>query len=201
MISFRNASLSFGEKKVLDNFSLDIEASGATCFSGPSGSGKTTLFRVIAGLIPLQGGDFSSPYKKPALMFQEDRLLPWLTALQNVSAVLPEGDTASALRWLDEVGLKNERGAYPSELSGGMRRRLALARALAYGGDLLLLDEPFKGLDKALVLQMASIITSQSAPSLIVTHSADEIELLGGRAVYFEGPPLRVISEFPHRAP
>ncbi len=195
MISFKNATLSFGDKMVLDNFSLELEASGVTCLSGPSGSGKTTLFRVIAGLIPVQGGEFSSGYAKPALMFQEDRLLPWLTALQNVAAALPEGDADSALRWLGEVGLKNERNAYPSELSGGMRRRLALARALAFGGDLLLLDEPFKGLDSTLLREMSSIVVSQGAPALVITHSAAEIELLGGKAMYFEGPPLRVISQ------
>jgi len=191
LISFKNVSVSFGEKKVLDNFSLEINNDGIVCFSGPSGCGKTTLFRVIAGLCPIQSGSFDSNFKKPAFMFQEDRLMPWLTALDNIAAVI-DGDTERAIHFLREVGLENEKNSFPSELSGGMRRRVSLARTLAYKGDLMLFDEPFKGLDFALTEKMCSLISAQNSTTLIITHSSDEAKLLGGNIIRFEGPPLTV---------
>jgi ABC-type nitrate/sulfonate/bicarbonate transport system ATPase subunit len=190
LISLKNVSVSFGEKMVLDNFSFELQNDGVTCFSGPSGCGKTTLFRVIAGLCPIQSGSFQSDFTKTAFMFQEDRLLPWLTAVQNVASVLPDGNLEAALLWLSRVGLENEKDIFPAELSGGMRRRVALARTLAYGGDLMLFDEPFKGLDPSLTEKMSSLIAAQSAASLVITHSHDECRLLGGRLIRFDGPPL-----------
>ncbi len=193
MISLKSVSLSFGEKKVLENLSLDISDGGITCFFGPSGCGKTTLLKAIAGLIPIDSGEIVHSFKKPALMFQEDRLIPWLTALQNVTAVLPQQDFEKAAYFLREVGLENEQRALPSELSGGMRRRAAFARALAYGGDLLLLDEPFKGIDRELTAKLSSLVAGSGIPALVITHSEDEIELLGGRVLRFSGPPLTLI--------
>ncbi len=193
MISLKNISLSFGEKKVLDNFSIEIPSEGVTCLSGPSGCGKTTLFRIIAGLNHIQNGEVVHNFKKPAFMFQEDRLLPWLTALQNVAAVMPQQNFEKAADFLRDVGLGNEINTLPSELSGGMRRRVAFARVLAYDGDLLLLDEPFKGLDEELTAQLASMVAGSPIPALVITHSEDELSLLRGRVLRFGGPPLTLL--------
>ena len=190
MVSLKNVTLSFGDKLILDSFSAELPMGGICCFSGPSGCGKTTLFRLISGLIKPQSGEISSDYKKLSFMFQEDRLLPWLSALKNVEAVLPSGNRDKAGLLLQEFGLGGEMHARPSELSGGMRRRVALARALAYGGDLLLLDEPFKGLEPALIRRLSAFIQKECGTVYVITHSENEAELLGGRIVRLNGPPL-----------
>jgi len=190
MVVLKNISLSFGDKLILDNLSMELPEAGVTCFSGPSGCGKTTLFRLIAGLAAPQSGEIVSDRKKIAYMFQEDRLLPWLSALKNVEAVLPPGSAGKAEALLHEFELGGELGALPSELSGGMRRRVALARALAFGGDLLLLDEPFKGLEPALSEKLAFFIRKADAPVYVTTHSKNEAELLGGNIIRLKGPPL-----------
>lgn len=190
MVILKNVSLCFGDKLILDNFSAELPDEGITCFSGPSGCGKTTLFRLIAGLSSPQSGAIVSDRRKIAYMFQEDRLLPWLSALKNVEAVLPPGSAGEAEALLHEFGLGGELGAMPHELSGGMRRRVALARAFAFGGDLLLLDEPFTGIEPELAEKLASFIRKGDAPAYIITHSEKEAELLGGRIIRLKGPPL-----------
>jgi len=200
MISFRNITLDYADKRVLDNFSLDLPTDGITCLHGPSGCGKTTLLRLIAGLAAPASGTITELPKKPALLFQENRLLPHLTARENIAAVLenaivgdvpprvPPADVAD--RWLERVGLLADAHLRPIELSGGMRRRVALARALAYGGDFLLLDKPFTGLDTALITKMAALIRETATPALVVMHAQDEINLLSDRVLKVTGPPL-----------
>ncbi|MCL2829024.1 MAG: ATP-binding cassette domain-containing protein [Oscillospiraceae bacterium] len=192
MISFQTVSLRYGDKQVLDQFTLDIPTDQITCLHGPSGSGKTTLLRILAGLVTPDSGTITGRPQKPAMLFQEDRLLPHFTAAENIAAVLPKSQAAEARIWLDRVGLAQDAALHPGELSGGMCRRVALARALAYGRDFLLLDEPFTGLDMALTEQMAALIRKTGLPALVVTHSLAEIELLGGRLLAVDGPPLRV---------
>lgn len=194
MVSFKNVTLSFGDKLILDSFSAELPEGGICCFSGPSGCGKTTLFRLIAGLISPQSGKISSDYKKISFMFQEDRLLPWLSALENVEAVIPAEKKAEAGLLLREFGLGDDLHVRPSKLSGGMRRRVALARALAYGGDLLLLDEPFKGLEPSLIRRLSAFIQKERGTVYVVTHSESEAELLGGRIIRLTGPPLNIVE-------
>ena len=126
-------------------------------------------------------------------MFQEDRLLPWLSALENLEAVLPSGERDRARLILTELGLGDEHHAKPSELSGGMKRRVALARALAFDGDLMLLDEPFTGLEPELVKKLAELIRVQGRTAYVITHSEIEAELLGGKTLRFQGPPLNPV--------
>ena len=190
MIRFRNLTLDFQDKRVLDNFSLDLGADGITCLSGPSGCGKTTLLRLIAGLVAPTSGTIEGLPKKPALLFQEDRLLPHLSAYENIAAVLPKDRAEEAALWLERVALSADAHLRPVELSGGMRRRVALARALAYGGDFLLLDEPFTGLDTALITKMAALIRETATPALVVMHAQSEIDLLSDRVLKVKGPPL-----------
>jgi ABC-type nitrate/sulfonate/bicarbonate transport system ATPase subunit len=192
MISFQNLTLDYADKRVLDNVCLDLPTDGITCLHGPSGCGKTTLLRLIARLVTPTSGALLGLPQKPALLFQEDRLLPQLSARENIAAALPKDRAAEAERWLSRVGLAEDAHLRPRELSGGMRRRVALARALAYGGDFLLLDEPFTGLDAALTREMAALIQNTGTPALVVTHAKDEIALLGGRLLEVSGPPLRI---------
>ena len=190
MIRIRDLSLSYGNKVVLDGLDLDIPLQGVTCLRGPSGCGKTTLLRVLAGLEKARKGRIDGLPEKIAYLFQEDRLLPWCTALENVAAVLPKAERARATEFLKLVELEGEESSLPTALSGGMQRRLALARTLAFGGDLLLLDEPFKGLDPALTWRIAEKIKNARVPVLAVTHAQEECEALGGRIIALSGPPL-----------
>ena len=151
MSEFKNITKKFGNRKaertVLDNFSLSLPQGSKTVIMGESGCGKTTLLRIAAGLEKPDGGSFVSD-EKIAVMFQEPRLLPWKTALENVTAVLPKEKFQLAKEYLSEAGLDADFEKYPHELSGGMAQRVAYARFLAFAeaedATLLLLDEPFR---------------------------------------------------------
>ena len=157
---------------------------------GPSGCGKTTLLRVALGLQHPDAGSVSNRFACPASVFQEPRLLPWRTALENVNLVLSDGPGTreEARGWLERLELGDAAELYPTELSGGMQQRVSLARALAAGPDLLVLDEPFKGLDEALRTRMTALI-SQALPEaaiLLATHSEAEAEALGCRVLRYD---------------
>ena len=189
----------YGEQVVLADFSLSLPETGTVALMGPTGCGKTTLLRVLSGLLEPQSGRVCGlAGKRVAVLFQEDRLLPWLSARDNVAAVLEKGETACAEQALRDVGLpENAFGKRPAELSGGMRRRVALARLLAYGGDVWLLDEPFKGLDadsRARVMQTVKR-AGQGKLMVLVTHEKAEAQALSERIVTLAGPPLRRTDE------
>ena len=190
MISVRNITVCFGEKAVLNRFSLELPAEGITALSGPSGCGKTTLLRVLAGLQPVEGGTVSVP-ERPTLLFQENRLLPWRTVEQHITDVLPRARRGEAPRWLELAELEGEEKTYPGQLSGGMGRRLALARALACGGGLYLLDEPFTGVDAGRAERILARVRALGVPVVLSSHEA-EILALCDRVIPLDGPPLRV---------
>ncbi|UOO38085.1 ABC transporter ATP-binding protein [Oscillospiraceae bacterium CM] len=177
MIEIKDITFSYGDKPIFNAFSLAIGAS--VCITGPSGCGKSTLLRLIAGLEKPQGGAITGVPEKVTFLFQEDRLLPWATARDNVAAVLPRMKRGSAMSWLAAVELTEQAESLPGALSGGQQRRVALARALAYGGGLLILDEPFKGLDPALTRRIASLIHTVQIPVIATLHQPEEIALLG----------------------
>ena len=188
MISVRNITVCFGEKAVLNRFSLELPAEGITALSGPSGCGKTTLLRVLAGLQPVEGGTVVVP-ERPTLLFQENRLLPWRTVEQHISDVLPRARRGEAPRWLELAELEGEEKTYPGQLSGGMGRRLALARALACGGGLYLLDEPFTGVDAGRAARILTRVRALGVPVILSSHEA-EIVALCDRVIPLDGPPL-----------
>lgn len=175
MIRINNIYKAFAEKQVLNNVCAEIPDTGIFAISAPSGQGKTTLLRILCSLEQPDSGNITGiKGKKISVVFQEDRLLPWCTALENVSCV---SDKAKAIEILSELELQSDLDKKPHELSGGMCRRVALARALAFNGDILLLDEPFKGLDRKLKSKILEIIKvySQSHCVILVTHDEDEL--------------------------
>ena len=192
-IEARNLTLRYGEKLVLDRFSLEIPTEGLTALSGPSGCGKTTLLRVLAGLEKRSAGtvDGVKP-SRTAFLFQEDRLLPWRTVGQHITDVLPRVRRGELADWLAFAELSGEENAYPAALSGGMARRLALARCAALGGDLLLLDEPFAGVDPERAARILERLRSLGTPVILTSHQPPVLAACD-RVIALEGPPLRRI--------
>lgn len=174
-----NLSFSYGDKPIFTDFSADTD-SGIICLMGPSGCGKTTLLHILAGLIRADGGRISDFPESRSIMFQEDRLLPWLDARGNVALVLDRNDDDDVCgELLRQLGIDPEMKI--TKMSGGMKRRVALARALAFRADALLLDEPFKGLDEDLMKKCAALIRSTGKPAVVSTHSETEALALGAR--------------------
>lgn len=190
MISVENITVRFEEKLVLDRFSLKMTDAGITALSGPSGCGKTTLLRVLAGLERPQAGRVAglSP-QETAILFQENRLLPWRSVDEQLTDVLPPAQRLDAGKWLEVVELAGEGHACPAALSGGMARRLALARCLALGGRLYLLDEPFAGVDPERAGRIMGRLKELSLPILLVSHEP-AILSMAHRVLLLDGPPL-----------
>nr|WP_201757349.1 ATP-binding cassette domain-containing protein [Colidextribacter sp. OB.20] len=186
-------TVSFGERAVLDRFSLQIPDRGVTALSGPSGCGKTTLLRVLAGLErPCGGAVYLSP-RETAILFQDDRLLPWRTVEQHLTDVLPRERWGEVPALLALAELEGEGKTMPAALSGGMGRRLALARCLALDAKLYLLDEPFAGVDLPRALRILERLRALPAPVLLVSHEPD-ILAHADAVIELDGPPLVRIS-------
>ena len=189
MLELRHVRLSFAGRAVLRDRSLSLAPGERLALMGPSGCGKTTLLRLALGLQRPDVGTAENRFLRPAAVFQEPRLLPWRTALENVNLVLSDraGTRDEALRWLRLLELEEAADSYPAALSGGMRQRAALARALAVRAPLLVLDEPFKAMDEALhgrVLRLTDEAAADSA-LLLATHSEAEAEALGCRILRY----------------
>ncbi|MCR5575557.1 MAG: ATP-binding cassette domain-containing protein [Oscillospiraceae bacterium] len=189
MLTLENVSVSFGERSVLRGCTLSLAAGERLALMGPSGCGKTTLLRLALGLQRPDAGTVENTFLRPAAVFQEPRLLPWRSALENVALVL-SGDAAreTAQFWLERLELGETAALCPAALSGGMQQRVSLARALAFSPDLLVLDEPFKGMDEALRERVTALV-SEALPKgalLIATHSEAEAEALGCRILRYD---------------
>lgn len=184
--------MAFGEKTVLERFSLELPEGGVTALSGPSGCGKTTLLRVLAGLQkPDAGAVEGFGPEETVLLFQENRLLPWRRAREQVADVLPRHKKDTWRNWLALVELEGEGDAWPDQLSGGMQRRLALARALALGGTWTLLDEPFAGVDQERARRILERIRALGGSVLLASHE-EYVLAQADRVVCLDGPPLRI---------
>jgi NitT/TauT family transport system ATP-binding protein len=194
---------------------LVVEPGQFVSLVGPSGSGKTTLLNILAGLLTPTRGEVTITGENPAgrgspvvgYMTQHDTLLPWRTALKNVAfplelAQVPKQERLSrAARLLDRVGLAGFGGHYPYQLSGGMRQRVSLARALIYGPPVLLLDEPFGALDSttrlALHRVLLEVANDLGTTVLLVTHDLAEAVSLSDRVLALAPRPGRVVREYP----
>ena len=174
------------EKKVFDSLNLQSD-SRIICFMGHSGCGKTTLLHILAGLLKPSSGTVSDFPEKVSVMFQEDRLLPWLNAYENVALVQStpferwngQDDRASQILRSLDIDPAMDIGS----MSGGMKRRVALARALVFYSEALLLDEPFKGMDEDLTVRAADLVRRQGKITIVSTHSEAEARALGATVI------------------
>ena len=179
----------FGDTTVFVDFSLTVKGRGVTALMGASGRGKTTLASIILGLEGIDGGEIVNPHTEISVAFQDPRLLPWMTAEDNVAFVLtgiPRKEKRRLAREiLTRLGLGDALRKYPAELSGGMRRRVSLARAFLAPHTLLILDEPFAGLDpdnRETVLEMIRA-EAEHAPVILITHAPEDAEALNATVV------------------
>ncbi len=198
--------------QALAGLSLQVAAGEFVALVGPSGCGKTTFLNIVAGLDRDFTGELrlaARPDGSPArigYVFQEPRLLPWRTVRDNIALVLGhERDPATADRMLEAVGLAETRNLYPAQLSVGMSRRIAIARAFAIEPDLLLMDEPFVSLDHDTVEQLRQLLLDlwRARPTtvLFVTHDLREALFLADRLLLLSAAPGRVVAEVPVRLP
>ncbi len=179
--------------KVLEDIDLNIPAHKITVILGRSGCGKTTLLRLVAGLESFEQGEVNSEdVNRKAYVFQEDRLMPWLDVKKNIAFGLKkkEINPEKLDDIIEMVGLKKFETAYPSQLSGGMRQRVSIARAFAYDPDFIMMDEPFSALDfftrEQMQKELLKIHQRTNCSILFVTHSIDEALMLGDKIVILE---------------
>ena len=203
MITFEHVSKSFDSLKVLNDLSFHISSGEILGVAGPSGAGKTTILKLITGIIAPDEGAVRVAEGAVGYVFQEPRLLPWRTALDNVAVPLRARgmDKADARKkaaeWLDRVGLAGFEHYHPAELSGGMAQRVAVARALAVEPAILLMDEPFSNMDAtlkaSLMATLQHILKERKTTAVYVTHDLTEALQLADRVV--EMTPERTLRE------
>lgn len=186
MISLNNVTFSYGKQQILSNFNLEIKGGECVQLFGVSGSGKTTIAKLILGIIEAESGSVLVP-QKISVVFQEDRLLENLDVQKNIRLVLTKDQYSLADKLLKAFDLYDIRKKRVSKLSGGMKRRVALIRAICYGGDALVLDEPFNGLDLQNKQIAADIIKTEfidkNKPVLLITHVEEDAQLLNAKTV------------------
>lgn len=202
--TFKNAA---GEQHdVIAGVAFALNAGELGAFVGPSGCGKSTMLRILAGLDP----DFQGRVSRPAdarigMVFQEPRLLPWRSVEENVRLAAPLADDAKLSALFEILELKAHRNHFPGELSLGLARRVALARAFAVEPDFLILDEPLASLDDALAArlrdQIALLVDRLAVLTLLVTHNIDDAVRLGDRLFLLSPRPARVLADLPIHTP
>ncbi|MCE1195394.1 ABC transporter ATP-binding protein [bacterium] len=202
----------FGDLAVLSGVDADFPAASVTAILGPSGCGKTTLLNIIAGLLPADSGSLTGfPEAGFSYSFQEPRLLPWLTASENVAFALsgapgdPQALAGRAERFLRSAGLDKFAGQRPAKLSGGMKRRLSLARAFAYPSDVLLLDEAFSAVDLKLRIELMDLFSllwrEERRTTIMVTHDVQDALYLADRVLVLSSRPAKVLDRLEIAAP
>ena len=206
-LEVRGLSHAYALKTVLDAVDLTLEAGRVLALVGPSGCGKTTLLHLCAGLLTRQSGTLANGFRRPAVMFQQPRLLPWKTTRDNIAiglkaAGVPRGerlaraDAIGQTVGLDALAL----GQFPHTLSGGMQSRAALARALVLAPDLLLMDEPFAALDIGLKGQLHRLLLEHQAERglavLMITHDLMEAVRLADTVLVMAAEPGRIVHRF-----
>jgi NitT/TauT family transport system ATP-binding protein len=212
MVSVRGVTKIYdGGVEALAGIDLDFPEGQLTSLLGPSGCGKTTLLKIIAGLLPatagtveVDGRPVTGPGPERAFVFQDFALMPWATVMRNVAfglelrGVPREERNAIASRYIQAVGLKGFENAYPHALSGGMRQRVGLARALAVDAKVLLMDEPFSAVDeqtrRKFQEDLLALVAKERKTFLFVTHSIEEAVYVSDRIVLLAPRPGRVTA-------
>lgn len=212
---FDRVTKNFGPLPVVArSFDLNVDRHEFVVFLGPSGCGKSTLLRMVGGLetatsgaILLEGVPVGSPDRRRGMVFQSYSSFPWLTVAGNVrfgmryrADLSPEMKLERADHYLKLVGLSEFADTYPNRVSGGMRQRIAIARTLAAGSDVLLMDEPFGALDaqrrESLQVELRRIQQSDAKTIIFVTHDVEEAVFLADRIIVFSQRPARIVAEF-----
>lgn len=206
-VSFRGIGMSFGATRVLEDIDLDVTEGEFVCLLGPSGCGKSTLLNIVGGFVrptegtvSIDGEPVTGPDPRRIFVFQERGVFPWLTVEENIGFGLfrlpPNEQRERIAHYIAMVGLKGFERSYPRELSGGMKQRLEVARALAVDPDVLYLDEPFGALDSITRLQMRRellrIWEAERKTVLFVTHDIEESVQLADRVVVLSARPGRI---------
>ncbi len=209
MLKLKNISFSYKDKKreykIIEDLSLEIAEGEFVSLIGPSGCGKTTLVNLIAGYLEAKGGEIvfankkvSKPGKNRVVINQEDDLFYWMTVYENLKLVTSDEDKISSL--LELTGLSDYKKYYSKQLSGGMKKRLALARALAVESKFIIMDEPFASQDyrikKKLYQDLLDIAAKKKVAILLITHDLDEALGLSDRIVVMGGNPASIKGEF-----
>lgn len=204
-------SVNYGSMRTLDNVSFEVSHGEIVTIVGTSGCGKTTLLNVVAGLlqpstgsVSVAGSSISGPGPDRAMVFQEDAVFPWMTVRDNAAYALRLKKIPKARRYatvqplLDELGLGDRGDAYPRQLSGGLRKRVDLARALASHPEVLLMDEPYAALDQMtkgrLQIEFMRIAKENSVTSLFVTHDLEEAVFVADRVIVMAANPGRIVE-------
>jgi len=203
-LELQSVSKSFGERSILNGFNLSVLPGSITCLFGPSGCGKTTLLNIMGGILAPDSGHVSGfAEERISYIFQETRILPWKTVLGNVLFPLmdkmpKEEALEHAHSVIRMVGLEKEEKLFPSQLSGGMKQRVSIARAFAFPGTLILMDEAFQSLDNTLkynILNSFLEIWKRDRRTVIfVTHDSEEALLLGQQIILLGDTPLRILK-------
>ena len=208
-VSTRKISKNYGEVEALRDLSLEFPRGQLTSLLGPSGCGKTTLLKIIAGLleptsgeVEVNGHKVTGPGPDRAFVFQDFALLPWATVMRNVAFGLEMRGVAKAerediaARYIKEVGLEGFENAYPHELSGGMRQRVGLARALSVDAEVLLMDEPFSAVDeqtrRKFQEDLLGLVQNENKTFIFVTHSIEEAVYVSDQIAILLPRPSRV---------
>jgi NitT/TauT family transport system ATP-binding protein len=201
MIAFNNVNVHFNELVVMDNFCEEYAENKINCILGPSGCGKTTILNLLSGILKANSGEITKP-DSVSYVFQDDALVPQKTVRKNLELVLKSVYTDKAElkavidKFLKISELEKDADLYPHEMSGGMRRRLSLIRAFAYPSDILLMDEPFKGLDitlkSSLIKSFLSLYEENKRTVVFVTHDIDDALMTGDFINVYSNKPLKL---------
>ena len=212
-ISFEDVTKSFGTVPVVSPTNLSIARRSFVVFLGPSGCGKTTLMRMVGGLdnpssgtIRLDGEIITAPDRRRGMVFQSYSSFPWLTVEGNINFGMHyrndlsrEERAARVTHYLRLIGMEDFRKSYPNRISGGMRQRVAIARTLAAGSDVLLMDEPFGALDaltrERLQVELRQIQREERKTIIFVTHDVEEAVFLADRIILFSARPAHILRD------
>lgn len=212
-LQVENLYKNFGRLQVISDFSMDFSNEGIHCLFGPSGCGKTTLLNILSGITPYNKGNIQGFENKTfSYIFQEERLLPWATVKENLRFVLEDVSDEAEIsdritKYLSLVDLSEFIDSYPDELSGGMKQRVSIARAFAYEGDIIIMDEPFKGLHldikKTLMNYVIDYWYRKKGVFIFITHDIDEALHMADFIHVLQGPPLtlkkQITIDIPHK--